>query len=308
MPINATQDMSEVTLEVVLRALFGDDLRRLTDDGRENPFGLLTDETARNLAFAYRFRQLGNLILADVERRRRDAVRHNDIVSLLLDARDRQTDEPMSDRELLDEILTLIVAGHETTASSLNWFWYLLTQSPDVAARLRAEVDAGQQVPPGYDALQAYPYTRQALDETLRLYPPGWLLTRRSIAPSTITGFPLPAGTDVLVSPYLVQRHPRYWPDPARFDPGRFAPEAGASRDRFVYLPFGLGPRACIGEHLAQIEMHAHVVTLARRFELTLVEGQRIEMEPQVNLRTRHPLMMHVRLREPIPGPLTSPP
>jgi cytochrome P450 len=302
MPINVTQDMSEVTLEVVLLALFGDDLCRLTEDGRENPFGLLTDETARNLAFAYKFRQLGKLILADVERRRHDAVRHNDIVSLLLDARDRQTGEPMSDRELLDEILTLIVAGHETTASSLNWFWYLLTQSPKVAARLRAEVDAGQEVPPRYDALPAYPYTRQALDETLRLYPPGWLLTRRSTAPSTLAGFALPAGTDVLVSPYLVQRHPRYWPEPARFDPDRFAPEAGASRNRFVYLPFGLGPRACIGEHLAQIEMHAHVVTLARRFELTLVEGQRIEMEPQVNLRTRHPLMMHVRRRDPIPA------
>lgn len=301
--INLTQDMSEVTLEVVLLALFGEDLARLTGGGRENPFGLLTDETARNLAFAYKFRQLGKLILADVERRRRDNVRHNDIVSLLLDARDRQTDEPMSDRELLDEILTLIVAGHETTASSLNWFWYLLTQSPEVASRLHAEVDAAGDGPPDYDALAAFPVTRRALDETLRLYPPGWLLTRRAIADSAIGGFALPAGTDVLVSPYLVQRHPVYWPAPDRFDPDRFLPEASASRNRFVYLPFGLGPRACIGEHLAQIEMHAHAVMLAHRFELSLAEGQRVEMEPQVNLRTRHPLSMHVRLRSPDAAP-----
>jgi enediyne biosynthesis protein E7 len=301
--INVTQDMSEVTLEVVLLALFGDDLARLTDGGRENPFGLLTDETARNLAFAYKFRQLGKLILIDVERRRRDSVRHNDIVSLLLDARDRQTDEPMSDRELLDEILTLIVAGHETTASSLNWFWYLLTQSPEVASRLHAEIDAAGDASPDYDALAAFPCTRRALDETLRLYPPGWLLTRRSIADSAIGGFALPAGTDVLVSPYMVQRHPGYWHEPDRFDPDRFLPEASASRNRFVYLPFGLGPRACIGEHLAQIEMHAHAVMLARRFELSLAEGQRVEMEPQVNLRTRHPLSMHVRLRSPNAAP-----
>jgi cytochrome P450 len=102
-------------------------------------------------------------------------VRSNDIVSLLIDARDRQTGEPMSDRQMLDEILTLIVAGHETTASSLNWFWYLLTQAPEVTARLHAEVDAGPGGAPGYEQLADYPYARRALDETMRLYPPGWL-------------------------------------------------------------------------------------------------------------------------------------
>ena len=101
----------------------------------------------------------------------------------------------------------------------------------------------------------------------------------------------------MLISPYLIQRHPAYWAQPETFDPDRFLPEASAARNRFVYLPFGLGPRACIGEHLALIEMHAHVATLARRFDLTLVAGQTIEMEPQVNLRTRHPLHMHIRER-----------
>ena len=295
--INVTQDMSEVTLDVVLRALFGDDLDRLGSNSGENPFALLTDHTARNLAFAYQFRQLGKRIMEDVGRRRRDRVRSNDIVSLLIDARDRQTSEPMSDRQLLDEILTLIVAGHETTASSLNWFWYLLTQSPEVAVRLHAEVDAGPGDAPGYEQLARYPYARRALDETLRLYPPGWLLTRRSIGASTIGNYLVPPRTDVLISPYLIQRHPAYWPQPGRFDPDRFLPEANAARNRFVYLPFGLGPRACIGEHLALIEMHAHVATLARRFELSLVAGQTIEMEPQVNLRTRQPVNMHVRER-----------
>ena len=295
--VNITQDMSEVTLEVVLRALFSDDLSRLTSGRGGNPFALLTDDTERNLAFAYKFRQLGALILDEVQRRRRDGVRHNDIVSLLIDARDRQTAAPMGDRQLLDEIMTLIVAGHETTASSLNWFWYLLASTPDAAARLRAEVDAGAVDPPGYSDLERLPFTRRAIDETLRLYPPGWLLTRRAIAADTVGAISLPAMADVLISPYLVQRHPAHWPDPARFDPDRFLPEYNSVRNRFAYLPFGLGPRACIGEHLALVEMHTHVATLARRFDLELVPGQAIELESQVNLRTRQPLRMIPRLR-----------
>ena len=295
-PINITQDMSEVTLDVVLKALFGNDLELLSENG-DSPFTLLTDETARNLAFAYKFRQLGKRIMEEVERRRRDHVRSNDIVSMLIDARDRQTGEPMADRELLDEILTLIVAGHETTASSLNWFWYLLTQSPDVVARIHGEVDSLGRVNPEYDDLAAYPYTRRALDETLRLYPPGWLLTRRSTATMMLGDYELPAGTHVLLSPYIVQRHPAYWDDPSRFEPDRFIAEVHARRNRFVYLPFGLGPRACIGEHLALIEMHAHAISLTRRFEMSLVPGQTVEMEPQVNLRTRRALQMNVRER-----------
>ncbi len=296
-PVNVTQDMSEVTLEVVLRALFGQDLDRLLASGGGNPFALLTDETARNLAFAYKFRQLGKLIMADVDRRRREHARHHDIVSLLIDARDRQSGQPMSDRQLLDEILTLIVAGHETTASSLNWFWYLLTQAPHVAAQIHAEVDAAAHEASDYAQLDAYPCMQRALDETLRLYPPGWLLTRRSLAASSVDDYTLPAGTDVLISPYLVQRHPGFWVHPDRFDPDRFLETAANDRNRFAYLPFGLGPRACIGEHLAMIEMRAHAAILARRFELLLVDGQTVEMEPQVNLRTRHPLHMHVRAR-----------
>ncbi len=296
-PVNVTQDMSEVTLEVVLVALFGDDLPRLCEGSHGNPFALLTDDTARNLAFAYKFRQLGKPIQEEIDRRRREHVRHNDILSLLLDARDRNSGAAMPDRALLDEILTLIVAGHETTASALNWFWYSLTQEADVTRRLHAELDAAPGVALDYEDLHRLRYTRQVLDETLRLYPPGWLLTRRSVAASMLAGFALPARTDVLVSPYLVQRHPAHWPDPARFDPDRFAPGADATRNRFVYLPFGLGPRACIGEHLAQIEMHVHAAMLARQFELTLVPGQRVEIEPQVNLRTRHPLQMRVRQR-----------
>ena len=270
-PVNVTQDMSEATLDVVLLALVRRRPRALAAAHGGNPFALLTDHTARNLAFAYKFRQLGKLIMDDVARRRRDGVRRNDIVSLLLDARDRQSGEPMSDRELLDEIMTLIVAGHETTASSLNWFWYLLTQSPDVEARIHAEVDAADgRACPSYDALARFPYVRRALDETLRLYPPGWLLTRRSIAARTHRRLCAARGhrRADLALPRAAASAPT-GSDPDAFDPDRFLPDAAAARNRFVYLPFGLGPRACIGEHLAIIEMHAHAIMLARRFALT---------------------------------------
>jgi cytochrome P450 len=300
MPVNVTQDMSQVTLEIILRALFGDDLDRLVTSRPDNPFALLTEETGRDLLFASRFRSLSSLIFEEVERRRRAGQTSNDLVSMLLEANDRRSGEPMSDRHLLDEILTLIIAGHETTASALNWFWWLLAQHPAAEAELLAELsanaDAGILVP-GHADLERYPYTLQALSETLRLYPPGWLLTRRAIAADTIAGTDVEPGTDILLSPYLIQRHPGFWPAPDRFDPDRFAPDAVAARNRFAYLPFGLGPRACIGEHFALVEMQIHVAMLARRFRLVPVPDQRVEPEPQVNLRTRHPVFMFPHLR-----------
>jgi cytochrome P450 len=300
MPVNVTQDMSQVTLEIILRALFGDDLDRLVTSRPDNPFALLTEETGRDLLFASRFRSLSSLIFEEVERRRRAGQTSNDLVSMLLEANDRRSGEPMSDRHLLDEILTLIIAGHETTASALNWFWWLLAQHPAAEAKLLAELsanaDAGILVP-GHADLERFPYTLQALSETLRLYPPGWLLTRRAIAADTIAGTDVEPGTDILLSPYLIQRHPGFWPAPDRFDPDRFAPDAIATRNRFAYLPFGLGPRACIGEHFALVEMQIHVAMLARRFRLVPVPDQRVEPEPQVNLRTRHPVFMFPHLR-----------
>ena len=300
MPVNVTQDMSEVTLEIILRALFGDDLDRLTTGRSDNPFAILTEETGRDLLFASRFRSLSSLIFEEVERRRREHHTSNDLVSMLLEANDRRSGEPMPDRQLLDEILTLIIAGHETTASALNWFWWLLAQHPEAEAALVAELGANARAGfrmPGHEDLAHFPYTLQALLETLRLYPPGWLLTRRAVDADTVAGTDIEPGTDILLSPYLIQRHPRHWPAPDRFDPGRFAPDAIAQRNRFTYLPFGLGPRACIGEHFALVEMQIHVIMLARQFRLVPVPDQRVEPEPQVNLRTRHPVFMFPQRR-----------
>jgi len=295
--INLTQDMSDVTLQIVLRAIFSDDLDGMTAEHGGNPFALLTDDTERNLTFAYKFRSLSKLIMDYVNRRRELKQQRSDLLSMLIAARDRKSGEPMPDRQLLDEVMTLIVAGHETTASALNWMWYLLSQHPGAVARLQREIDAMPHDVADIAGLERLPYTRQVIEETLRLYPPGWLLTRRAIGADTIGGYPLAPGTDVFISPYIVHRHPQFWREPERFDPERFSAAHQAQRNRFAYLPFALGPRACIGEHFAMVEMLMHTALLARDIHLRYLPQQPIELECRVNLRTRHSLMMMPELR-----------
>ena len=290
--INVTQDMSNVTLSIVLRAIFGDDLETIVSMHGSNPFALLTEETERNLSFAYKFRSLSRLIMDCVNRRRAQTVEKFDLLAMLMAARDRKSDEAMPDKQLLDEVMTLIVAGHETTASALNWMWYLLSQHPEAESRMHEELDRLPADPPAMDAVAQLPYTRQVIEETLRLYPPGWLLTRRAIEADNIAGYPIASKTDVFISPYIVHRHPEFWTNPERFEPERFSAAHIAKRNRFCYLPFALGPRACIGEHFAMVEMILHTALLARHIRLRYLPKQPIELECQVNLRTRHSLYM----------------
>lgn len=296
--VNVTDDMSELTLQIVLRSIFGPDLDRLAQQAGGNPFDVVTKEPARNLQFAYKFRQLGKVIADLVNRRRENGEEHPDFLGMLMTARDKETGDAMSERELIDEVMTLVVAGHETTASGLNWTWYLLSQHPDVDAKLHAELAATpEQAAPSLTQVESLAYTRQVVNEALRLYPPGWLLSRRTIGPDVLCGYEIPAGTSVMLSPYLLHRHPRYWKDPDAFLPERFAPEHEAERPRFAYMPFAAGPRHCIGETLALYEMLMHLYKVARRYRLTFVADRPVELEAQINLRTRHPLYMRLERR-----------
>jgi cytochrome P450 len=296
--VNVTDDMSELTLEIVLLSIFGTDLARLAREMGGNPFDIVTREPARDLKFAYRFRQLTKLVAALIKRRREEQTEHFDFLAMLMDARDKETGSPMSERELIDEVMTLIVAGHETTASGLNWTWYLLSQNPEAERRLHAEIDATEEkAAPSLADMESLGYTRNVCDEALRLYPPGWLLSRRTIAPDTLSGYGVPAGTDVLLCLYLLHRHPRYWKEPEAFRPERFDAAHEAERPRFAYMPFAAGPRHCIGETLALYEMYMHLYKVARRYRLTYVPDRPLELEAQINLRTRHPLMMKLERR-----------
>jgi len=298
--IDVTEDLSQVALDVVLRALFSQDFDRLVArEGGRNPFDLLTQESRRDLQFAARFRALTRPVRAIIEARRQEGRVESDWLSMLMQARDKDSGEPMPDRALLDEVMTLIVAGHETTASTLNWTWYLLSQHPAAEAALHAAIagtppegsarDTGEA-----DAPEAAGYVEQVLQEALRLYPPVWLFTRRALQDDTLGGHHVPAGTDVFICPYLLHRSPAHWDRPEEFLPERFEAEAAAGRHRFAFLPFSAGPRFCIGAGFAMAEMAMHLAMVADRFRLQYVGPVPAEAEFQINLRTRHPLRMRL--------------
>jgi len=291
--LNVTEEMSGLTLQIVLRSIFGRDLPELAP-----AFEVVTREQGRNLQFAFRFRSLTKLVAELIERRRTGNEEHFDYVGMLMSARDKESGAPMGDRELIDEIMTLVVAGHETTASALNWTWYLISQHPQVESRLHAELDAAPALSaPSLDQMERLAFTQQVINEALRLYPPGWLLSRRTVEADVLSGYEIPPGSNVLLPLYLLHRHPRYWQEPDRFWPERFAPEHEEQRPRFAYMPFAAGPRHCIGETLALYEMLMHLYKMARRYRLVYVPDQPLELEAQINLRTRHPLHMRLQRR-----------
>jgi cytochrome P450 len=297
-PVNLTLSMSELALEVVLQAIFSEDLGRLVGNLADNPFMLVTRESKRDPRFAYEFRQLGKVVQKIVRQRRASGRRHFDFAQLLMESVDPGTGQGMSERELLDEILTLVVAGHETTASALNWTWWLLSQHPEAERRLHEEHDrVGDLGLAKYDDLDRLPYSLSVVRESMRLYPPGWLLTRRSIGPDRVGGYALPPGTDVFVSPFVVHRHPAIWENAESFDPGRFGAGRMEGRPRFSYIPFGAGPRHCIGENLATFEMLLHLNGAARRFRLRPVAPGPVALEARINLRPAQDILMRVETR-----------
>ena len=296
--VNLSDDASELTLEIVLRSIFGSDLARMEQQFGANPFEVVAKEQNRDLKFAFRFRSLTKLVAELIQRRRREPTQHFDFLSMLMAARDRDNDEPMSDKALIDEVLTLIVAGHETTAAALTWTWYLISQHPETAAQLRDEADraAGGQTL-SLDAAESLTFTHQVVQEALRLYPPGWLITRRTLEADELGGFAIAPRTDVFISPYMLHRHPAFWSEPEEFRPERFAGADAEERHRFAYIPFGVGPRHCIGENMAMFEMLVHIHAMSRRFRLTRAGDEPIELEAQINLRPRSSLMMRVEAR-----------
>ena len=298
-PVNITEATSELTLDINLASIFGKDLPAIKELFGANPFAIVHTESERDLSFAYRIRSLAGIVRDLIARRRADTrTDHFDFFGLALAARDKETGEVMTDKQLVDEVLTLVVAGHETTASALAWTWYQLGRHPQIQealGRSAAALPADRE--PGLDDMEAWGYGQQVIKEVLRLCPPGWMMTRRTIEPDVLHGVTLPAGTDVFVSPYFVHRHPAHWSNVESFDPLRFSEAASAGRHRFAYIPFGVGPRHCIGENFALYEIAVHLATMARRFRLTPVSDAPPQIEARINYRLRSDLRMNVELR-----------
>jgi cytochrome P450 len=289
--VNVTRDVSGMALEVVLRFILGDDYERVGFH-----FDLLSQEQARNIEFALSFRALGKIILQVIDRRRRDPALSTDALGMFMQARDPQSGQLMEDCQLIDEILTLIVAGHETTATTLNWAWYLISQHPEVEQRLSNELNTLTTFSEFGD-LPRFLYTRQIIDETMRLYPAGWLLTRKALCDDRLGEYFVPAGTEIYVPPYFIQRHPDLWEEPDRFDPDRFRPDNSRHRHRLATIPFSAGPRNCIGALFARIEMQIHLMTIARYLRLRYIPSKPIELEAGVNLRSKYDFIMHPEAR-----------
>ena len=213
---------------------------------------------------------------------------------MLLMATDAEGDGGgMDDTQLRDEALTIFLAGHETTANALTWTWYLLSQHPEVEARMHAEIDSALQGRcPAYEDLAALPYTRMILAESMRLYPPAWAIGRRALQSFESRGFTIPAKSVVLMSQYIMHRDPRYFPDPDKFDPKRWTPEVQAARPKFSYFPFGAGTRICIGEQFAWMEGILLIAALAQRWRMRLEPYQSVEVQPLITLRPRHGMRM----------------
>lgn len=220
------------------------------------------------------------------------------LLSLLQQAADPETGRGMSPQQVRDEVLTLWVAGSETTGSALTWTGYLLTQHPEVEARLREEVDQvlGGRTPTFAD-LEHLKYARQVFSESLRVYPPAWVIPRYSVKEEVVDGYTLPANALLLVSPYLIHRNPEFWPEPERFDPERFSAERSAGRPASAFMPFGLGPRHCLGEHFALYESLLTLAMMLQRFRLRLVPGQKIEPRSMASLRPGGPTLVTLEPR-----------
>jgi cytochrome P450 len=276
-----------MALEVVLRFVLGEDYERVGSH-----FGFISQEPARNMEFACAFRGLGKVILQVIDQRRKDAATSTDALAMFMQARDAQSGQSMQDGQLIDEILTLIVAGHETTASTLNWAWYLISQHPEVEQKLFDELDT---LSTGFEFgdLPRYLYTRQIIDETMRLYPAGWVVTRKALGDDWLGEYFVPAGTEIYIAPYFIQRHPHLWEEPDRFNPDRFRPENSRHRHRLATIPFSAGPRNCIGEHFARIEMQIHLMTIARCLRLRYIPSGPIELDAGVNLRSKYDFIMY---------------
>jgi cytochrome P450 len=312
--LDISHEMMRLTLAIVGKTLFDADVESEADeigaaltavmelfDMLLMPFSELLEKLP--LPQVRRFKKakqrLDSTIYRIIAERRRSGEDRGDLLSMLLTARDEEGDGgQMSDEQVRDEVMTIFLAGHETTANALTWTWYLLSQNPEVEAKLHDELDAvlGDRRPTVEDVPRLR-YTEMIMAESMRMYPPAWAIGRLALVDHEVGGYTIPAKALVLMSPYVTHRDPRFFAEPGRFDPERWTPEAKESRPAFSYFPFGGGPRRCIGEGFAWMEGILLISTLAQRWRMRLVPDHKVETLPVITLRPKHGMKMTVEKR-----------
>lgn len=310
-----SRDMMQLTLRVVSRTLFGHDVTsQIEKVGHAMSVfqsSLLSFEvipewlpTPGKMAFRRALASLDEVTYGIIEKRKRDIEadpkgERRDLLEILVQARDVEGDgSGLSEKEVRDQLVTLFLAGHETTSHALTWTLYLLSQNPAAEAKLHAELDAvlgGRAAT--YDDLAKLPYTEQVFSEAMRLYPPVYTTARKASEDTEIGGYPVRAGSEVIVWTYMTQRDPRFFPEPDAFRPERFTEAEESTRPKLAYHPFGGGPRACIGKVFAMIEARLLLATIAQRFRLELVSGHPVEPWTRITLVPKHGMKMILRKR-----------
>ena len=307
-------EMMHLTLSVVGKTLFDSDVDSEVEEiaaevnavMRLYNFLVALPQAERLLRYPIpglrRFRKarsrLDKTVYRMIHEHRQGKVDRGDLLSMLM-AAEYDDGTRMDDDQLRDEVMTIFLAGYETTANALTWTWYLLSQNPEAEARLHMEIDSalGGHLPT-FDDLPRLRYTEMVIAESMRLYPPAWAMGRRAINDFELGEYFLPAKTNVYFSPYIVQRSSQFFPEPLRFDPERFTPEAKAARNRFAYFPFGGGTRQCIGESFAWMELVLVVATIAQRWKLSLVPGHPVEPQALITLRPKFGMKMRLQQRQ----------
>ncbi len=242
--------------------------------------------------------KLDRIVYGLIAERRASGQDAGDLLSMLLLAQDEDDQGHMTDKQVRDEALTLLIAGHETTANALTWTWYLLSQNPQAEARMHEELNRvlrGRV--PAFEDVPRLPYTTGVFSESLRLFPPAWAIGRRAKTEYTIGEYTIPAKSILLMSPWVVHRDPRWWPEPERFKPDRWRPEESEKRPKFAYFPFGGGSRVCIGERFAWAEGVLVLATLAQRWKMRLVPGHPVATRAVITLRPQHGMKMTLEPR-----------
>jgi len=315
--VDMAEEMTDLTLRIAGETLFGMDISGESDRiggalteamswyaevvGSAFPF-LDKLPTPRNLRFKRSVATLDAMVREMIAERRAEEEHRLDLLGMFMAARDEETGEGMTDEQLRDEVLTMLLAGHETTANALAWTLYLLSQNPEVASRLEAEVDGlGGRAPTMADMVKLA-YTEQVIKESLRLYPPVWAMGRRVREDDVLGGCAIPAGSVVYISQYAVHRHPDFWVDPERFDPERFAGgkpvgPGGEKLPQFAWFPFSGGRRKCIGDRFAMMEAVILLSVLTQRYRFSLAPGEAVAPEPTITLRPKGGLKMTLRAR-----------
>lgn len=299
--ITISKEMAKLTLAIATKTLLGLDVSAESEKVGEaltivlaqgnkhilSVFNFLNRlPTPQNIRGKKALKFLDSVVYRIIKQRRETNEEKMDLLALFMAGVDEDTGQKMTDRELRDEVMTFFLAGHETTANALSWLWYLLGKNPDVCKKIQQEVDSVfNGSAPRFEDLPRLSYTKQVFEETLRLYPPAWTFSRTVVEDDVLCGYKVHKGSLVVVNPYMMHHHPHYWENPEEFNPERFNKENSANRHRYVYIPFGAGPRQCIGNHFALTEALLIISQVCQRYDVSLVPNQNIKPEALLTLR-----------------------